>query len=151
MTERVRRAAAAGLMVLAVLFGIVATSEGATAQQAGQIQTYRGPVNNSGVQAYGVSGSPFQPVLVPASTDPFFFNGFYGGYNYNTFGYGFSPYGYGFNNFGYGVPYYGGTTLSANYGAGCVPQVSFTPAFGYGFGCQQFGTPFSNPFVGYYR
>lgn len=162
MTECVRRVTVVGFMVLALAFGVVATGGSAAAQvPAGGIVSYGGPVNNSGVQAYKVSGTTTTPVQVntPSFADfyGFGYNGFgYNGYGYNGFGYGvpfygYAPYGYGYNGNGYGVPYYGGTTLSANYGVGCVPQVSYTAAFGYGFGCQQIASsPFSYP-VGYYR
>lgn len=155
MVTRVRRSMAAGLMVLALALGIVATGGTAAAQQPGTITTYPGPKNNSGVAAYGVSGNYTAPVLVPAS-DFAGFNGFYG---YGQFGapyYGV-PFGYGGYTYGGSSPFavgYGNSPYAFGYpyaGGGCTPQVSYTPAFGYGYGCQQFGTsPFSYP-VGYYR
>ncbi len=157
MTECVRRVAAVGFMVLALAFGVVATGGSAAAQApAGTIVSYGGPANNSGVQAYGVSGTPNRPVQVNTPNFADFYgygyNG-YNGYNFNNFGFngygnGYTPYGYGYNFNGYGVPYYGGTTLSGNYGVSCVPQVSYTPAFGYGYGCQQVASsPFSYPYA----
>ena len=153
MTECVRRVAVVGFMVLALAFGVVATGGGVAAQvPAGGIVSYGGPANNSGVQAYTVSGTPNRPVQVNTPSFGDFSYAYYP-YGYNTFaynGYGYNPYAFGYNFNGYGVPYYGGTTLSANYGVGCVPQVSYTPAFGYGYGCQQVAAaPFSYPYAFY--
>ena len=153
----VRRGIAAGLMLAALITGSVAMSGTVAAQQAGTIQTFPGPKIGDNGSGTTVSGNYVAPVVVPA------YNGYpiggYPFYGYGGFGYGGFPgyngftnpyiYGYGYNapysGYGYGgypVGYgsyggYGYTNLSGNTIVGCTPTVSFTPAFGYGYGCQQ--------------
>ncbi len=162
----VRRGIAAALMLAALVTGSVAMSGTVAAQQAGTIQTFPGPKIGDNGSGTKVSGNYTAPIAVPAYNGfpiggfPYYgygfgdfgFNGFNGfnGYGFNGFGSN-SPYIYGFgynapySGYGYGgypsggySPYgYGYTNLSGNTVVGCTPTVSFTPAFGYGYGCQQ--------------
>lgn len=160
MSISVRRGIAAGLMLAALITGSVAMSGTVAAQQAGTIQTFPGPKIGDNGSGTKVSGNYVAPVAVPSYSgypiggfpyygygfdgsgfNGFGFNGFNGGFN-NPYIYGFgynAPYsGYGYGGYpfnGYGG--YGYTNLSGNTIVGCTPTVSFTPAFGYGYGCQQ--------------
>jgi len=154
MSMTVRRGIAAGLMLTALITGSVAMSGTVAAQQAGTIQTFPGPKIGDNGSGTKVSGNYIAPVGVPAYNGypiggfPYYGSDFgnfgFNGFGFNNFGFsGFgssNPYIYGYGGYpfgGYGG--YGGgyTNLSGNTIVGCTPTVSFTPAFGYGYGCQQ--------------
>lgn len=151
MGMTVRRGVAAGLMLAAMLLASMAMSGAVAAQQAGTIQSFGTPKVTASNLATTPNGGANVPQAIPAFAGyPYGYGNYYGygynpysygyGYGYNQYSYAYNPYSYGYNygynpySYGYG---YGYSNLSGN--AGCVPSVSYTPAFGYGYGCQRVG------------
>ena len=165
MGMTVRRGIAAGLMMAALVIGSMAMSDTVSAQTTaapGVVSTTGGPKVTASNLATTANSGYTAPVAVPAySGYPYGYGNYfgygYGGYpyygyqnygyqNYGYQNYGYQSYGYGYGstypynlgypyaNYGYG---YGYTNLSGNTAVGCAQTVSYTPAFGYGYGCQQ--------------
>jgi len=154
MGMMMRRGIAAGLMMAALVIGSMAMSDTVSAQTTaapGVVSTTGGPKVTASNLATTANGGYVAPVAVPAySGYPYGYGNYfgygYGGgypyYGYQNYGYGSTyPYNYGIPYAGYGAGYpgygYGYTNLSGNTFVGCTQTVSYTPAFGYGYGCVQ--------------
>ena len=152
MGMTVRRGIAAGLMMAALVIGSMAMSDTVSAQTTaapGVISTTGGPKVTASNLATTPNGGNVAPVTVPAySGYPFGYGNYFGygygggypyygyqNYGYQNYGYGSTyPYNYGipYTGYGAGYPYSSGNTF-----VGCTRTVSYTPAFGYGYGCVQ--------------